>query len=81
MVTAWLLSALQVNSLADKMKRNSSSPAIDGSGEGDKKLFPLVLRTFKVDVVVAVCWLLNIPATCECISGTDLHRQFHVLPH
>ena len=25
--------------------------------------------------------LLNIPATCECISGTDLLRQFYVLPH
>ena len=28
-----------------------------------------------------VCWLLNIPATCKCISGTDLLRQFYVLPH
>ena len=28
-----------------------------------------------------VCWLLNVPATCECISGTNLHRQFYVLPH
>ena len=28
-----------------------------------------------------VGWLLNVPATCECISGTDLLRQFHVLPH
>ena len=27
------------------------------------------------------CWLLNVPATCECISGTDLLRQFCVLPH
>ena len=26
-------------------------------------------------------WLLNVPATCECISGTDLLRQFYVLPH
>ena len=26
-------------------------------------------------------WLLNVPATCECISGTDLHRQFYMLPH
>ena len=26
-------------------------------------------------------WLLNIPATCECISGTGLLRQFYVLPH
>ena len=25
--------------------------------------------TGKVDVV---CWLLNVPATCQCISGTDL---------
>ena len=24
----------------------------------------------------SVCWLLNVPATWECISGTDLHRQF-----
>ena len=28
-----------------------------------------------------VCWLLNVPATCECVSGTDLHRQFYLLPH
>ena len=32
-------------------------------------------------VVVVVGWLLNVPATCECISGTDLLRQFYVLPH
>ena len=32
-------------------------------------------------VVCFVCWLLIVPATCECISGTDLHRQFYVLPH
>ena len=30
---------------------------------------------------VVVCWLLNVPATCECISGTDLLRQFYMLPH
>ena len=28
-----------------------------------------------------VCWLFNVPATCECISGTDLLRQVYVLPH
>ena len=28
-----------------------------------------------------VGWLLNAPATGECISGTDLLRQFYVLPH
>ena len=27
-----------------------------------------------------VCWLLNVPATCECISGKDLLRQVYVLP-
>ena len=32
-------------------------------------------------VFVVVCWLLNVPATCECISGTDLLRQFYALPH
>ena len=31
--------------------------------------------------VVVVCWLLNVPATRECISGMDLLRQFYVLPH
>ena len=25
--------------------------------------------------------LLNVPATCKCISGTDLHRELYVLPH
>ena len=28
-----------------------------------------------------VGWLANVPATCECISETDLLRQFYVLPH
>ena len=26
------------------------------------------------------CWLLYVPAACECISGTDLLRQLYVLP-
>ena len=34
-----------------------------------------------LQVCLFVGWLLNVPATCECISGTDLHRQFYVLPH
>ena len=33
------------------------------------------------DFCLLVGCLLNVPATCECISGTDLHRQFYVLPH
>ena len=28
-----------------------------------------------------VCRLLNVPARCQCISGTDLLRQVYVLPH
>ena len=31
--------------------------------------------------VVVVCWLLNVPPTCECISGTDVLKQFYLLPH
>ena len=31
--------------------------------------------------MIVVCWLLNIPATCECTSGTYLLRQFYGLPH
>ena len=31
--------------------------------------------------VVGGGWLLNVPATCQCISETDLLRQFYVLPH
>ena len=33
------------------------------------------------DVVVVVCWFLNVPATCECVSGTDQLRQLYVLVH
>ena len=33
------------------------------------------------EILFVVCWLLNVPATCKCISGTDLLRQFYVLPH
>ena len=28
-----------------------------------------------------VGWLVDVPATGLCISGTDLLRQFYVLPH
>ena len=30
---------------------------------------------------VVISWLLNVSATCKCISGTDLPRQFYVLLH
>ena len=32
-------------------------------------------------VCLFVGWLLNVPATGYCISGTDLLRQLYVLPH
>ena len=25
-----------------------------------------------------VCWLLDVPATCKCTSGTDLLREIEV---
>ena len=34
-----------------------------------------------MEVLFVVCWLLNVPATCESILGTDLLRQFYLLPH
>ena len=40
-----------------------------------------VMGNMQVMAVVVVGWLLNVPATCECTSGTDLLRQFYVLPH
>ena len=32
-------------------------------------------------VAVVVCWSLSVLATCWRISGKDLLRQLHVLPH
>ena len=43
------------------------------------------LKAFFCSLYFRVCWfvgkLLNVPATYECTSGTDLLRQFYVLPH
>ena len=33
-------------------------------------------RKEKREVCLLVGWLLNVPATCECISGTDLLGHF-----
>ena len=44
----------------------SRSLLVDASPTGHQSLF--------------VGCLLNVPATCECISGTDLLGQFYVLP-
>ena len=45
---------------------------------GNLKL--LGLTQFSKTVCLLVSWLLNVPATCECISGTDLLRKFYELP-
>ena len=54
----------------------------------DEKHIPLrptpkrdTLRHWRYNRLGLVGWLLIVPATGECISGTDLHRQFYVLPH
>ena len=35
----------------------------------------------RFSMLTVVGWLLNVPATRECISGTDLLRQVYVLSH
>ena len=57
-----------------------------GGGESqrdrDRKTGPKVMRNrLRSGQSLFVGWLLNVPATCECISGTDLLRQFYVLQH
>ena len=42
---------------------------------------PRLQRWWMLFVGLFVGCLLNVPATCVCISWTDLHRQFYVLPH
>ena len=39
------------------------------------------MRTHKYTCGLFVGWLHNVPATCYCVSETDLVRQFYVLPH
>ena len=57
-----------------KAKEQSFSPPKPKNKVFHHQIFSGTQRRF-------VCWLLIVPATCECISGTDLHRQFYVLPH
>ena len=42
---------------------------------------PVVLTSLKASLSSTTVSALNVPATCWCISGTDPHRQFYVLPH
>ena len=48
---------------------------------GPQYLQAQVVGSRGAGVCFFVGWLLIVPATCECISGTDLLRQFDVLPH
>ena len=45
------------------------------------ELLMLITADESTLIIMFVSWLLNVPATCECISGTDLLRQVYVLPH
>ena len=59
-----------------KGRHGSGNKGNIGSGQNKSKVCSYILKER-----LFVGWLLNVPATCECISGTDLHRQFYVLPH
>ena len=52
--------------------------AKEENGQGKKKPAVKLLR-FKGSLFVG--WLLNVRAIYECISETNLLRQFYVLPH
>ena len=41
----------------------------------------MYIEHVRMSYTVVVCCLLNVPAACYCISGTDLLRQFYALPH
>ena len=64
-----------------KSVEKNSAAGKAGLLRGDTILEVRVLGLGGGGVCLFVCWLLNVPATCECISGMDLHRQFNVLPH
>ena len=57
-------------------ERERGDGGSEGGREGRKRE-----RERERERCLFVGWFLNVPATCECISGTDLHRQFYVLPH
>ena len=52
-----------------------------GVGGGEEKKKHTKGRKKERKKVCFAGWLLNVPATGECISETDLLRQFYVLPH
>ena len=44
-------------------------------------ILPYCLADLNFEKCLFVGWLLNVQATCQCISGTDLLRQVYMLPH
>ena len=38
-------------------------------------------RGWRKKAAVVVYWLLDVPVTYKCISGTNLLRQLYLLPH
>ena len=47
-----------------------------------RSIFVLSLHPKKMNFKrMPVGWLLYVPATCKCISGTDLLRRVYILPH
>ena len=60
----------QERGLGGRQRVNPAQPALSHTGSGKQRPHNLF-----------VGWLLNVPATCECISGTDLLRQLYMLPH
>ena len=48
---------------------------------GSSCLNGTILRRCKLWSGGLVGWLFIVPATCYCVSGKDLLRQFYVLPH
>ena len=66
------------------MKTDPSTTVLFALKRSGEKTEPTFLSSAVGFACLFVCWLvgwlLNVPGTCECISGTDLHRQFYVLP-
>ena len=52
-----------------------------GGGQEEQEEEDQQQRKKKKKKNVVVYWLLNVPATCWCISGTDVLRQSYMLPH
>ena len=60
----------------------STKPKVKAMGRWDSNMPSVPTScTRKYVCLLFAGWLLNVPATCECISGTDLLRQLYVLPH